>query len=263
MPTAQEPEIQEHAPRSGSTNKLTVTSEASVSAAAQAKPARAKPAQANPAQVKDAQAKPAQAKSGRTKPGQTRPKTGKPAAAKSGPKESAGATKPAPTAVRDAGQAAAQIAVRVAAEQSAPPKPGGPVGLLVQAYLRGQFLAMLAEDPRMRANEADAVHKMRVSTRRMRSALGSYRSFMSPEPAREVRDELKWLAGILGKARDAQMLRSRLDALVADQPAELVLGPVQQRIDDELLGEYKSARTVAMEMLDGGRYLRQIGRAHV
>ncbi len=233
MPTAQEPEIQEHEPRSGTTNKPTTTSEASVSAPAQGKPARGKPAQA---------------KSGRTKPGQPRSRTTKPAAVKSVPKEPARASK--------AAQSAAQMAVRVAAKQPASPKPGGPVGLLLQAYLHGQFLAMLAEDPRMRANEADAVHKMRVSTRRMRSALGSYRSFVAPEPAREVRDELKWLAGILGEARDAQVMRSRLDALVADQPAELVMGPVQQRIDQELLGEYKSAHTVAMKALNGVRYLR-------
>lgn len=187
MPTAQEPEIQEHEPRSGTTNNLRNFTAA------------------------------------------------------------AGKTSPADTA--------AQIAVRVAAAQPAPPEPDSPVGRLLQAYLHGQFLTLLGEDSRMRANETDAVHKMRVSTRRMRSALASYRTFLSPEPAREVRDELKWLAGILGAARDAQVLRARLQDLVADQPAELVMGPVQQHIDEELLGEYSSARRVALEMLDSDRYL--------
>lgn len=152
-------------------------------------------------------------------------------------------------------QTAAQMAVRVAAEQPAPPEPDGPVGRLLQAYLHRQFLTLLGEDARMRTNETDAVHKMRVSTRRMRSALASYRTFLPPEPAREVRDELKWLAGILGAARDAQVLRVRLQDLVAEQPAELVMGPVQQHIDEELLSEYSSARGIAGDVLDGERYL--------
>ncbi len=185
MPTAQKPDIQEHEPRPGSTDKL--------------------------------------------------------------PNVTAGAVSP--------GQAAARIAARVAAEPPVQPEPRGPAGQLLQAYLHGQFLTMLAEDPRMRSNEADAVHKMRVSTRRMRSALASYRTFIAAEPAREVRDELKWLAGLLGAARDAQVLRSRLQALVEAQPADLVMGPVQQRIAEELLAEYQSARGAALQTLDSDRYL--------
>lgn len=128
------------------------------------------------------------------------------------------------------------------------------------AYLREQFLAMLAEDPRVRAERPDAVHKMRVSTRRMRSALASYQRVLAREPAREVRDELKWLAGVLGAARDAQVLRARLDALVDGQPAELVMGPVRQRIDEELLGDYRSAHEAVARALDGDRYRRLLER---
>ncbi|MBP3037789.1 CHAD domain-containing protein [Arthrobacter sp. zg-ZUI100] len=151
---------------------------------------------------------------------------------------------------------ASQAAVRVAAIKAPAPAPDGPTGLLLRSYLRGQFVAMLHEDPRVRANEADAVHKMRVSTRRMRSALASYRAVLAEEPARELRGELKWLASILGEARDAQVMRARLSALLAEQPAGLVLGPVQQRIDEELLGDYRAAYAVIREVLDGGRYER-------
>ncbi|MDK1361839.1 CHAD domain-containing protein [Arthrobacter sp. zg-Y1219] len=151
---------------------------------------------------------------------------------------------------------ARQIAGRVAGGNSAPLTPEGPAGLLLLAYLRGQFLAMLAEDPRVRADRADAVHKMRVSTRRMRSALASYQRVLAPEPARTVRNELKWLAGVLGAARDAQVLRARLHALVNEQPAELVMGPVLQRIDEELLGDYAAAHAAVAGELDGVRYRR-------
>lgn len=122
------------------------------------------------------------------------------------------------------------------------------------AYLHEQFLAMLAEDPRVRADQADAVHKMRVSTRRMRSALASYQRVLAPEPARAVRNELKWLAGVLGAARDAQVMRARLHALVDTQPAELVLGPVPQSIDEALLGDYRTAHAAVAGVLGGNRY---------
>ena len=158
------------------------------------------------------------------------------------------------------GLAAQQAAVRVGALSLGPPQPEGPAGLLLLAYLRNQFLAMLAEDPRVRADHADAVHKMRVSTRRMRSALSSYRKVLAPEPAREVRTELKWFAGVLGAARDAQVLRARLQALVGTQPAELVMGPVQQRIDEELLGDYRLAHAEVARVLDGDRYRRLLER---
>ncbi|MET4060815.1 CHAD domain-containing protein [Arthrobacter sp. UYP6] len=156
-----------------------------------------------------------------------------------------------------------QIAVRVAADQPEAPKPDGLAGLLLQSYLHEQLLTMLHEDPRVRADEPDAIHKMRVSTRRMRSALASYRRVLAADPAREARNELKWLAGILGAARDAQVLRARLQALVADQPAELVMGPVQQRIDEDLLGDYHSAHAIILHVLDGDRYIRLLEQLEI
>lgn len=159
-----------------------------------------------------------------------------------------------------AARTARQITDRITAVSWPPPEPGGPAGDLLLAYLRTQFLALLAEDPRVRQGREDAVHKMRVSTRRMRSALASYRRVLAPEPAQTVRRELKWLAGVLGAARDAQVLRARLQALIATQPAELVLGPVQQRIDEELLGAYRSAHAEVLHVLDGERYRQLLDR---
>ena len=159
-----------------------------------------------------------------------------------------------------AARTARQIADRITDVSWPPPEPGGPAGDLLLAYLRTQFLALLAEDLRVREDRDDAVHKMRVSTRRMRSALASYRRVLAPEPARTVRRELKWLAGVLGAARDAQVLRARLQALIATQPAELVLGPVQQQIDEELLGAFRSAHAEVLRVLDGERYRQLLDR---
>ncbi len=70
-----------------------------------------------------------------------------------------------------------------------------------------------------------------------------------------LRDELKWLASLLGTARDAEVMRATLTADLARQPAELVLGPVQRRIDLELGAAYREAHEKIVIALDGDRYL--------
>jgi CHAD domain-containing protein len=97
---------------------------------------------------------------------------------------------------------------------------------------------------------------MRVATRRLRSALATYRPVVDREAGDQLRAELKWVAGELGRARDAEVLRERLTALVADEPAELVMGRVVGTIDDHLRSVYKEAREQALEALESERYFR-------
>jgi len=139
-------------------------------------------------------------------------------------------------------------------------RPAGsvPARELLLEYLQQQLAELLREQERVQAGETDAIHKMRVSTRRLRSALASYRKLLKPEPARFLRTELKWLAQVLGAARDAQVMRRRLQDLLASQPPELVLGPVSARIDEELLADYNAARQVIGSELAGDRYHRMV-----
>jgi len=65
------------------------------------------------------------------------------------------------------------------------------------------------------------MHQMRVATRRMGSALATYRPLLDGRRSDEIRAELRWLAGLLGAARDAEVMRLRLTELVAKEPEEL------------------------------------------
>jgi CHAD domain-containing protein len=76
------------------------------------------------------------------------------------------------------------------------------------------------------------------------------------EAGDRIRVELKWLAGELGVARDAEVQREHFAAEVAEQPAELVMGRVAGRIDDHLRGVYKEGRAGAMAALESVRYFR-------
>lgn len=127
---------------------------------------------------------------------------------------------------------------------------------VVLAHLRGQVDELLDRDRGARADAPDAVHKMRVATRRLRSALATYRPLLDRERTDPLRDELKWLGGELGRPRDAEVMRDRLGELADEQPDELLLGPVHRRIDIELGKRHQTAHNALLKALEKGRYLR-------
>ncbi len=127
-------------------------------------------------------------------------------------------------------------------------------------YLAEHLEALLHQDVMMRAGDGEGVHQLRVASRRMRSALATYESTLQEGAVDELRDDLKWLGQVLSDARDAQVARERLLAIVDDQPVELVLGPVRRRIDDELSTAYREGRSRAHAELDGQRYFRLLDR---
>jgi CHAD domain-containing protein len=97
---------------------------------------------------------------------------------------------------------------------------------------------------------------MRVASRRLRSALATYRPILDREQTDPLRDELRWLSGELGLARDSEVMQERLRALVVQQPVELVLGPVPQRLDAHLAERHREGRRHAEQALDSDRYYR-------
>ena len=139
---------------------------------------------------------------------------------------------------------------------------GGTAGEVVIAYVRDQVAAISRYDPRVRHDEPDAVHQMRVATRRARSALQAFGGVIDRHTTRPLCAELKWLAAELGQARDTEVLLARLTAdLAAIRPA-LVVGPVQARITAHFNAELVQARQTALNALDGQRYLRLLDDLH-
>ncbi|MHA7288684.1 CYTH and CHAD domain-containing protein [Arthrobacter sp. MDT3-24] len=137
------------------------------------------------------------------------------------------------------------------------PKPKSPAADVMLAYLGEQVRELKAQDPLVRLDAPDAVHKMRVATRRMRSVLATYRKLLADTGSvNSLRDELKWLAGVLGEARDAEVMHARLKDMIAEEPGELVMGPVTRRIDLELGADYQKAHTKVLKALDRPRYFR-------
>jgi inorganic triphosphatase YgiF len=64
----------------------------------------------------------------------------------------------------------------------------------------GHWLANV--DAVLDGSDVEGVHQMRVALRRLRSAFRLFRRVLGPEPSAMLSDEVKWLAGSLGPARD-------------------------------------------------------------
>ena len=102
-------------------------------------------------------------------------------------------------------------------------------------------------------SDPEAVHQMRVSLRRMRSALSVFRRLIASERCQWARDELKWLASSLGPARDWDVfgmdILDPVDGFGVDAAAidELRIGVEAQR---------KAAYVAVRETLESPRYTR-------
>ncbi len=81
----------------------------------------------------------------------------------------------------------------------------------LRAALRDQLAELLAHDPGTRlGTDAEDLHQLRVATRRLRAFLRASRAFVDKDWADELRAELGWLGGELGRVRDLDVLIEHL-----------------------------------------------------
>ena len=135
-------------------------------------------------------------------------------------------------------------------------RPAGPpatAGDHILAYVRAQRDALIALDPAVRRDLPDSVHRMRVATRRLRSALRSYGKVLDRAATDPLGAELKWLAGELGADRDHEVLTDRLTAALDELPRTLVDGPVHTRLRTWSHARHTGSRRRLVAVLDGRR----------
>lgn len=113
---------------------------------------------------------------------------------------------------------------------------------------------LLVWDRAVRADAWDSVHQMRVTTRKIRSLLAD-ESFGLPKDA-WILDELKLLAGILGVARDAEVLAEKYEKALDELAPELVRGPVRVRLVDGAKARYTVGWRRSVLAMRSERYFR-------
>ncbi|WP_162803049.1 CYTH and CHAD domain-containing protein [Ornithinimicrobium avium] len=141
-------------------------------------------------------------------------------------------------------------------------RPGAdaPAAEVVLAHLSAQVAVILGREDDVRADAPDAVHKARVATRRLRSALRTFRRLLDPDVTEPLRAELRWYATALGRPRDAEVMRERMLTAIDELPVEQVVGPVPQRLRTELDARHDQAHAALAGVLDGDRYLLMTDR---
>ena len=139
-------------------------------------------------------------------------------------------------------------------DRPAPAGPPGSAAAVVGDYMRAQRDAIVEYDPKVRRDEPDAVHKMRVATRRLRSTMKSYRPLWDRAATDHLRTELKWLADVLGRVRDAEVMAARLDRALGELPPEQVVGPVADRLTGGLRAQALKDHRTLVSALNGRRY---------
>jgi CHAD domain-containing protein len=136
------------------------------------------------------------------------------------------------------------------------PRTKGPAADVVTAYLDERIKEFFTHDPGVRLETPDAVHQMRSATRRTRSALATYRKLFDKAEVKRLADELKWLARILGRARDAEVMRERLRQHLGELPAEGSSGVLPGLLEHELGTAYDAGYQTVITTLRTGRYYR-------
>jgi CHAD domain-containing protein len=132
-------------------------------------------------------------------------------------------------------------------------RPGDPFEAL-RALLGQQLDQILAHDPGTRlGKDAESLHDMRVAVRRSRALLRAGRALVADDLG-ALRDELRWLGGVLAVVRDLDVLLERLraEADVLDPPDRTA----GRRLLRVLERKRSRARKDLLVALEGSRYLR-------
>lgn len=159
--------------------------------------------------------------------------------------------------LRDAGAKPAEHASKLAKvlgslAPTAAPVPDDPVHRAVAE----QAAALLQWDRAVRADGDDAVHQMRVTIRQIRSLLQASEEEFGLSDDATILSELRELAGVLGIARDAEVLTDRYRDALDALPPEMVRGPVRERLVDGGWQRYKSGLNRSLKAMRSSRYFR-------
>ncbi|MDO5710255.1 MAG: CYTH and CHAD domain-containing protein [Micrococcales bacterium] len=128
--------------------------------------------------------------------------------------------------------------------------------LAVWRYLAAQVGVIQALEADVLRDAPDAVHKMRVATRRLRATLRTVRPWLDPESTQAIRLQVRWLTRTLAGARDGEVVRERLLRAQEEIPRIDMRGPVRRRMARTLDATHAQAHAHAVQEMSGPRFAR-------
>jgi CHAD domain-containing protein len=98
---------------------------------------------------------------------------------------------------------------------------------------------------------AEALHQARVALRRLRSAYSLFKRLLPGAEPQRLKDELRWLAGVLGEARNLDVLLAK----ATDSDLRSRLKDAREAAYEDVVRALESSRARAL-MLDFNEWLR-------
>ena len=114
---------------------------------------------------------------------------------------------------------------------------------------------LLEYDPKVRRDEWDSIHQMRVATRELRSHMETFNGILGGEELEHIEAELKLLAGMLGHAQDAEVVEERFLHLLDAEDSDVLDETTREHLRHDMGEEYRRAHRRAVLTLDSDRYL--------
>ncbi|MEU8926271.1 CYTH and CHAD domain-containing protein [Kitasatospora sp. NPDC048545] len=127
-------------------------------------------------------------------------------------------------------------------------------GNVVMHGVRAQCDRLLGLDGAVRCAQEDSIHQMRITARRLRSLLKAHRRLFDTCRSTPLADQLRWLARLLGEARDQEVLADQLVGDLAAVPAPMREGALRARITEHYTRGYRAAWQQVVAELDSARY---------
>jgi CHAD domain-containing protein len=133
------------------------------------------------------------------------------------------------------------------------------VAAVLRAAMISSVIRVLTHDAGVRlGDDPEDVHQARVGTRRLRSDLRTFRALLDEAWSEPLRDDLRWIAGLLGAVRDADVLLERLRRQAAELPSRDLHGVAA--LVRRLHRERDDARATLLEAMSTPRYLGLLER---
>lgn len=132
-------------------------------------------------------------------------------------------------------------------------------GDVVRRSIAASVTRLVVHDPIVRLDtDPEGVHQARVATRRLRSDLRTFRTLVDADATARLRQELRWIAGLLGFVRDGDVLLERMRRRSGELPEGLARGAA------EVLATLETDRDVAharlLTAIRDRRYLELLDR---
>jgi CHAD domain-containing protein len=137
--------------------------------------------------------------------------------------------------------------------------PDASAGEVVRRALALSVIRLVRHDAVVRLDlDPEGVHQARVATRRLRSDLKTFRPLVDRQWSTALRDELGWIARILGDVRDGDVLLGRLRTRATELSGTLeeAAGPVLVSLQESRNASY----VVLLEALRSKGYLELLDR---